>query len=144
VKLDTMPETQIAAPAPRMLSLLPPQSRIFWTSGETGRLSLLRNRTTGRWIHPFWRVADDDPEVVAEPVSGKGTVFTFTVNLHTYNPQVPPPYVIAIVQLDEQEDLRIATNIVNCDPGEIEIGMPVRVLFERQGDIFTPVFEPDL
>jgi uncharacterized OB-fold protein len=126
-----------------MLSLLAPTSRVFWTSGETGRLKLLKNRTTGRWIHPFWRVADDDPDVTQEPVSGKGKVFTFTVNHHTYNPQVPPPYVIAIVQLDEQEDLRIVTNIVNCDPGEVEIGMRVRVLFEQHGDIFAPLFEPD-
>lgn len=133
----------LTSPAPRMLALLPPGNRSFWTSGKDGRLSLLRDRATGRWIHPFWNVADDDPGVSIEPVSGKGTVFTFTINRHTYNPMAPPPYVIAMVQLPEQEDLRIATNIVNCAPEDVEIGMPVRVAFQTQGEFFVPVFEPD-
>ncbi len=131
------------APSPRMMSLLPQGNRTYWTSGKSGRLSLLRNKATGRWIHPFWNVADDDPGVSIEPVSGKGTVFTFTINQHTYNPAVPPPYVLAMVQLDEQEDLRIGTNIVNCAPEDVEIGMRVRVAFEPHGEFFAPVWEPD-
>jgi len=137
-----MSEAQTVAPAPRMLNLLPPNNRVFWTGGADGRLRLLRSRSTGRWMHPFWNVADDDPDLAAEPVSGKGEVFTFSVNHHAFNPRVPPPYVIAIVQLPEQVDLRIATNIVNCAPEAVEIGMPVRVLFEPHGDLFVPVFEP--
>jgi uncharacterized protein len=128
---------------PRMLNLLPPGRRTFWTGGQDGRLRLLRSRSTGRWIHPFWNVADDDPDVAPEAVSGKGKVFTFTVNHHAYNPAVPPPYVVAIVELAEQDDLRIATNIVNCAPEDVAVDMPVRVRFEPQGDMFVPVFEPD-
>jgi uncharacterized OB-fold protein len=76
-------------------------------------------------------------------VSGQGTIFTATVNRHPYNPAVPLPYVIAIVELVEQGDLRLATNIVNCDPDDVIIGMPVRVIFEQHGQIFVPIFEPD-
>lgn len=75
-------------------------------------------------------------------MSGRGTVFTFTVNHQPFNPDVPTPYDVAIVTLDEQDDLRIITNIVNCDVDSIEIGMPVRVLFEDHGDVKVPVFEP--
>jgi uncharacterized protein len=50
--------------------------------------------------------------------------------------------VIAIVELDEQSDLRLPTNIVRCDPDALECGLPVRVLFERNGKVFVPVFEP--
>lgn len=138
-----MSEASAMMAPPRMLNLLPPGRRTFWTGGQDGRLRLLRCRSTGRWIHPFWNVADDDPDVTAEPVSGKGEVFTFTVNHHAYNPAVLPPYVIAIVQLPEQDDLRIATNIVNCAPEDVKIGMPVRVVFEPHGDMFVPLFEPD-
>jgi len=139
-----MSEGHTAAAAPRMLNLLPTNNRVFWTSGGDSRLHLLRSRSTGRWMHPFWNVAEDDPDLTQEPVSGKGKVFTFTVNYHAFNPRVPPPYVIAIVQLPEQDDLRIATNIVNCAPGAVEIGMPVRVLFEPHGELLVPVFEPDV
>ena len=137
-----MSEVDHHTPSPRMLALLPPENRTFWTSGESGSLYLLRSRSTGRWMHPFWNVADDDPDLAAEAVCGNGQVFTFTVNQHTYNPRAPAPYIIAIVQLPEQADLRIATNIVDCALDEIHIGMPVRVRFEQHGDIAVPVFAP--
>jgi len=76
-------------------------------------------------------------------VSGKGTVFTFTVNRHAFNPTVPVPYVIAIVELVEQADLRFMTNIVDCDVDTVHIGMPVEVTFEPAGDAaWAPVFRP--
>jgi uncharacterized OB-fold protein len=76
------------------------------------------------------------------PVRGTGTLFTFTVNQHRYNPEVPPPYVIAVVELDEQSDLRLPTNIVHCEFDSLRCGLPVRVLFERHGSLFVPLFEP--
>ena len=76
-------------------------------------------------------------------MSGRGAVFTFTVNDQPFNPKVPPPYVIAIVELVEQPDLRIPTNIVGCEPDRVRCGMPVRVLFEQRGEFFVPLFEPN-
>jgi hypothetical protein len=76
-------------------------------------------------------------------VSGRGTVFTFTVNRHAYNPAVPVPYVIAIVELEEQAGLRFITNIVGCDPEAVRIGLPVQVDFEPAGEAaWAPVFRP--
>jgi len=75
-------------------------------------------------------------------VSGRGTVFTFTVNRHAFNPTVPVPYVIAIVELAEQAGLRFTTDIVNCAVDDVEIGMPVEVLFERAGEAWVPIFQP--
>jgi uncharacterized OB-fold protein len=46
------------------------------------------------------------------------------------------------VVLDEQDDLRLPTNIVHVDPSTIECGTPVKVLFEPQGEYFVPLFEP--
>jgi uncharacterized protein len=73
-------------------------------------------------------------------------VLTYTVNYQPFNPAVPVPYVIAIVELDEQADLRIAANIVDCEPDSVRIGLPVEVRFERHdvegGVAFVPVFAP--
>lgn len=84
--------------------------------------------------------------MVARPVSGRGTVFTYTVNFHRFNPQVPIPYVIAIVELVEQSGLRLGANIVDCDPDSVACGMPVEVRFERRGtgdgSLSVPVFAP--
>lgn len=133
----------IAPTAPRMLPGLTPASRPFWTGGAKGALRLLRDKETGRWAHPFEDLAQDEAKYEVAPVSGKGKVFTFTVNHQQYNPAVVPPYVIALVELDEQDDLRIPTNIVNCAFSDLRIGMPVKVVFEPHGDIFVPLFEPD-
>jgi uncharacterized OB-fold protein len=70
-------------------------------------------------------------------------VHTFTVNHHTWIPGFPPPYVVAIVEIEEQASLRFMTNIVNCEVHDVRIGMPVRVTFEERDDgIFLPLFEP--
>ena len=53
---------------------------------------------------------------------------------------MPPPYVIAEVELAEQPGLRLLTSVVGCD--EVTIGMPVRVRFEQAGDAWIPVFGP--
>ena len=129
-----------------MLPQLTPQNRHFWTGGANGELLILRCGACGRWVHPPASAcpSGDGGELVPEATSGKGTVFTFTINRHPYNPAVPLPYVIAIVELPEQVGLRFTTNIVNCEPEAVTIGMPVRVLFEQYDEIFVPVFEPDL
>jgi hypothetical protein len=72
-------------------------------------------------------------------------VFTYTVNYQPFNPAVPVPYVIAIVALDEQADLRIAANIVDCEPDSVYVGLPVEVRLERDvvdDSVFVPVFAP--
>ena len=72
----------------------------------------------------------------------QGTVFTHTTNEHPYNPAVPVPYNISIVELADQEGLRFTTNVVECPPEDVHIGMSVQVQFEQHGEVFVPVFIP--
>jgi uncharacterized OB-fold protein len=62
--------------------------------------------------------------------SGRGSVYTYTV---THQNGVPPfrdalPYVLAYVELEEGP--RLMTNVVGCEPAEVEIGMAVVVDFQ--------------
>ncbi len=79
-------------------------------------------------------------------VSGEGTLFTFTVAHQQFHPDVPTPFVIALVELAEQPGLRLVANIVDCDPDALVCGMSVRVRFERHDrsgePLFVPVFVP--
>jgi uncharacterized OB-fold protein len=135
-----------AAPA-RMLPKLDERNRSLWTGGADGQLLITQCTRCALWVNP---PADDCPDcggaLVAQAVSGLGTVFTFTVNYQPFNPAVPVPYVIAIVELEEQAGLRIAANIVDCQPDSVYIGLPVEVRFERHvvddGTVFVPVFAP--
>jgi uncharacterized OB-fold protein len=80
--------------------------------------------------------------VAWEATAGRATVLTYTVNHKTWNPAVPVPYVIAIVELPEQPGLRLTTNIVNCPVDRVAIGMSLRVVFEHHGECYVPLFEP--
>lgn len=75
-------------------------------------------------------------------MSGLGRVYTYTINQRAWSPGLEVPYVIAIVRLDEQPDLRLMTNIVGCEADQVTIDMPVRVEFREQAEVFAPVFRP--
>lgn len=77
-----------------------------------------------------------------EPTSGRATVAAFTINVHQWLPSFPPPYVIAIVDLDDAPGVRLTTNVVGCDPSTVHIGMPVQVEFDHVDDVWVPVFRP--
>ena len=52
------------------------------------------------------------------------------------------PFVIAIVKLEET-GVQMLSNIVECDPYEVECDMPVEVVFEKLNDEITlPKFKP--
>jgi uncharacterized OB-fold protein len=53
-----------------------------------------------------------------------------------------PPYVIGIVEIEEQGSVRLTTNIVDCDEADLAIGMPLEVEFQEYEDVFLPVFKP--
>ncbi len=82
-------------------------------------------------------------EVEWRQASGKGTLYTFAIQ---YRPQAPgfqPPYVTAIVQLDE--GVRLMGNLVEVEPEpeRIHCDMPVEVVFEDISDeISLPVWRP--
>ena len=125
-------------PAP----LLNDDNRAFWTGGRDGELRIARCGDCGYYIHPPTPRCPRclSERVEAQPVSGRGTVYTFTVNRREWAPGLDVPYIIAIVALDEQADLRLMTNVVDVSPDEMVIGMPVRVEFREQGDAYVPVF----
>lgn len=64
------------------------------------------------------------------PVKGHGEVFTFNVMHQVYHPgfAAEVPYVVAMVQLEEGP--RLVTNVVDCPPHEMRIGLPVEVVFD--------------
>lgn len=125
---------------------LTPLNRAYWTGGLEGELRILRCQACGWWQHPPSPVcrACLSRDLAPEAVSGLGTVMAFTINHQHWSPEATTErYIIAIVELLEQEGLRQTTNIVNCALDEVHIGLPVCVVFERLDDVAVPLFEPD-
>jgi uncharacterized protein len=133
----------VEAANPRLLPPLTDAYRPFLTGGGQGQLLIQRCDSCDRWVHPPVAACPTcDGPLVAQPVSGKATIFTYTLNTQKFHPDQVPPNLIAIVVLDEQDDLRVITNIVDATFEDLSIGMPVEVLFERHGEIFYPLFRP--
>jgi uncharacterized protein len=127
------------------LPALTAENAFFWRAGELGVLRFMRCQGCGHYIHPPLPICPvcKSREVCDEAVSGRGTVLTYTVNHQVWEAGLEAPYVIAIVEMDEQSGLRLTTNIVNCDIRGVAIGMRVRVLFEHCADVWLPLFQPD-
>jgi uncharacterized OB-fold protein len=131
---------------PRALPALDKDNSAFWTGGRDGRLMIYRCQRCSYYIHPPVKFCPEceSRDVKAEATSGKGHITTFSINYKKWVPELPDHYVLALVSIAEQEDVRLATNIVNCDPADVRFGMPVKVLFRQVEDIWVPFFEPDV
>ena len=132
---------------PRLLDAL--RCREFWTAGSRGELRFLRCNECGYYNHPPTKVCPvcHSKDLAPSTVSGRATLHTYTINHQAWMPGPELPYVIGIVDIPEQADLRLTTNIVNCAHEDLVIGMPLRVTFEVHTDgedqVAIPLFEPD-
>ena len=118
-------------------------SEVFWARCKAGALCLPRCRACGE-LNWFPRAmcrycSGTDMEWV--PMSGRATVYSFSVVDRPPSPELPDRYVLALVDLDE--GVRMMTHVVDCDPTEVRIGMRVSVLFQPVSDeISLPMFRP--
>jgi len=126
-------ETSLPAPAP----FVNPEVKVFWDATAEGRLVLPKCDDCGTFI---WYPRPFCPECASlkiswVPATGRGTVYSFTVNrrgsadLPEYR-QVGA-YVLAYVELGEGP--RVMTNIVDCDVDAVRIGQRVEAVFHDTG-----------
>jgi uncharacterized OB-fold protein len=73
-------------------------------------------------------------------VTGNATVWSYSVVHQPFVDWLPVPYVLAIVELEEESDVHLTTRLVDVDPADARIGMPVVVRFEKHGPIYLPLF----
>jgi uncharacterized OB-fold protein len=120
-------------------------SQGFWDATAAGKLAICRCKACRVWLQPpleRCRLCGEETEF--EQVSGEGTICSFTVVRH---PAVPGyledlPYIVAMVELAEQEDLRLPSRLLDAKPGETRIGQRVRLEITdlRGGDYRVPTF----
>lgn len=130
----------------RILPALTPENEHFWQGGAEGELRFLHCSACDTFVHPPQPRCPEclGTDLAVRASSGRARLHTYTVNHQPWIPGFDPPYVVAIVTLVEQPDVRLTTNIVGCEEGALQIGMPLRVVFEaREEGVFLPLFEPD-
>jgi uncharacterized OB-fold protein len=138
-----MSENQVPPPLP----VIDPVTQFFWDGAARGELLILRCTSCGTYLHPPRPVcgACSSTEVAPERVSGRATLYTWTVAEQVFHPWFADkiPYAYATVELEEQAGLRLITNIVDTDPYALEAGMALEVAFqELSPEVAVPVFRP--
>jgi uncharacterized OB-fold protein len=139
-----MSDTTVVEEFARIAPPITERTAQFWRSGADGVLRIARCRRCGRYRHPPRPVCPScrGRDVGFDPVSGRGTVWSWTLNRYAWVPSMPPPYVVADVELVEQDGLRLLTNVVGCPPEAMRVGMAVQVCFSQVGEAFVPLFRP--
>lgn len=119
-----------------------PLTAPFWKAAAEHRLVAPRCNRTGRYFFPPERCVPgtDSTDWDYAESCGRGTVYTFSVVHRPPSPDFETPYILAVVDLDEGWPM--LTNVVDCPPERIEVGMPVQVTFIDIEGGSLPVFRP--
>ena len=134
----------MTSPASRSLPPLPAIDEVsapFWEAAREQRLMIQRCKATRRYYHPPLRVCTccGASDLEFEEVSGRGTIYSFVVmrdqRVQGFEDRVP--YVNLWVELDEQPQLVLVSNLVDAGLEDIAIGKPVEVTFEKVSDEIT-------
>lgn len=123
-----------------------PDSLPFWQGCRERRLCIQRCKGCGTHRYPPHRHCPNCRSAEAEWVTlgGRGKIYSWIVVRHPVPAEVyagEVPYVVALIDLEE--GVRMASNIVGCDPSRVHAGMPVEVVFEDvTPEVTLPKFRP--
>lgn len=111
-------------PLPRVDNVSAP----YWKAAAEGRLLYQECPACGhRQLYPRAMCTACAATPEWREASGRGSVHTYTVihqnHAEPFRDQLP--YVVAMVELDEGP--RMMTNITDCDPADVSIGMAVEL-----------------
>ncbi|MBK1788680.1 bifunctional MaoC family dehydratase N-terminal/OB-fold nucleic acid binding domain-containing protein [Prauserella cavernicola] len=111
-------------------------TEFFWEGTRKGELRIQRWGETLR--HPPGPMPPDG-DLSAEPdyvvAAGTGTVYSYLVHHHPQVPGKTLPFVVALVELDE--GVRVLGELLDADPEQVHIGLPVEAAFLRVDDELT-------
>jgi uncharacterized OB-fold protein len=133
------PHTDGGRPLPRRT----PISSTHFDAAKEHRLTIQRCPRDGFFFYPRSRcphcLADD---WTWEEMSGRGVVYAFTIDRVGHDPaqRARLPLVVAVIDLEE--GARLTSNIVECAPEAVDVGMPVEVVFEDLGPETLIQFRP--
>ncbi len=115
----------------------------WWNKIAEGKIELQRCSACERLRHPPRPMCAHcrSMEWDSVPISGRGTLHTYTVIHHPQFPGYEFPILAVLVDLEEGE--RIVSNVVGVAPGALEIGMKLEAFIHEDEDGFKlPLFRP--
>jgi uncharacterized OB-fold protein len=119
-------------------------SRPFWDGCRVGELRFQSCIPNGHLRYPISEICPVCLAAECEwrTVSGRGAILSFGIFHRAYHKawEGRVPYNVALIQLDEGP--RMFSNVVPLGRTDLEVGAPVRVVFEHEDGVAIPRFEP--
>lgn len=122
------------------LPLIEPEAQPYWDGLKAHQMKVQRCDDCGRWFFPPRTMC---PGCLSEnltwtPVSGRGKIWA-AVTYHLASAQgfgqEDLPYNVSIVELEEGP--RLLSNVIDCPPDEVKIGLPVAVVYQDVSEDIT-------
>lgn len=112
----------------------PRDGAFFWEGLQVRELRIQRCASCGRLRHPPRPVCPHCRSLEWDHVvsGGVGEVHSYVIHHHPPVPGREMPFPVALVQLEE--GTRIVGNVIDANPSDVEVGMPVEVAFVDRGD----------
>ena len=126
-----LPAQSLPAPPPAVN----PETKPFWDATAEGRLLLKRCLDCGSVIWYPRAICPQCASLRTEwfEAAGRGCIYSYTVNHRGEGAyQGSPPFVLAYVELAEGP--RVMTNIVGAQESDLDVGLPVELVFHDTGD----------
>jgi uncharacterized OB-fold protein len=133
------------------LDLLPDYERGFWEGAQAHELRIQQCSDCKKFRHLPVPMCPYCHSLSYEwtRMSGRGKVYSHLIARHPVHRALrekeQTPYNICLIELEEQEELRIVSNILNIAPEDIYIDMPVEAIFMPTVDdpnVVLPLFVP--
>jgi uncharacterized OB-fold protein len=125
----------------RLAPSMTADTQFFWDGAKRGRLLIQRCGACAALRHPPRPMCPHCHSLEWDVIeaSGRGTVYSFVMPRHPPLPFFEDGYIVVLVALEE--GVRIVSNLVDVEPDDASIGLPVRVRFDSfDGDVVLPVF----
>lgn len=104
----------------------------FWTAAAEGRLLVEGCESCGAESFPPRGICRScrSRTVTWVEITGRGEVYSLTVNYQRWLPELQVPYAVVLVEFPGHPGVRVTGRLRGCPPEEAVIGMPVEVGFE--------------
>ena len=124
----------------RLAPSMTADTQFFWDGAKEGRLLIQRCAACAMLRHPPRPMCPNCHSLEWEVIdaSGRGPVYSYVMPRHPPLPFFDDGYIVVLVELED--GVRRVSNLVDVEPNDASIGMPVQVRFDAfAGDVVLPV-----
>jgi uncharacterized protein len=104
----------------------------FWTAAAAGRLLVERCAACGSESFPPRGMCRRcrSRETAPHEITGRGEIYSFTVNYQRWLPDLEVPYALVLVEFPGRPGVRVMGRLRGCAPEDVAVGLPVQIGFE--------------